>query len=118
MNRDETIKILRAYGTLGWEIRTIKEMGTSDGQERVSLLERVQQDVSSGLNQLEYVEMDAIWGRYVKSQSMEVVRRRHCYSERQMRNIVNRALKKLGETLETSEAVRCYFREKRRDDTT
>lgn len=120
MERFEVIQLLRLYRYADGEIRTVMRLHISDDQkrEKVDALNRFREEMATAIQSLEYVQKDAILSHYVRGQKWEIVRRRHCYSEKQIRNISNNGLLALGKELESCETACCLLRREEGGHTT
>lgn len=119
MCRADVIKALKIFRDAEGELKILRELVLPEQEKRQEeqLLRQIQEDVSRAINDLPHTEKDAVWSHYVKGQTWAVVRRRHCYSEKQIRNKANNGLQQIGKALETSSAVRTYLQRKSVDHT-
>lgn len=116
----ETVKAgLRGYRHIGEDIRQkqafAEETGEKEQYEReIRELQAVRREMVRCLNELPTVERDCIWRHYVMGEMWVRICRKYAYSERQIRNISNRGLERLGKALKKSPAAaRFCEREKR-----
>lgn len=110
MERFEVIQMLRLYRDSEGDIRTLKKLHIQEEQreQEIALIQKFQNEISVAIKGLDYVQKDAILSHYVRGQKWAIVRRRHCYSEKQIRNISNNGLLALGKQLDNCETA-CYL---------
>lgn len=101
MERKTVIAGLRAYKSVERDIKQkmifAKEAEEGGEYEReADMLRRVKQGMIRCLNDLPQLERDCIWEHYVKGELWVRICQKHAYSERQIRNISNRGLNRLG----------------------
>lgn len=104
MEKQETVQILRMFRASGDEIRMQRRAGSeADGncRMRISELLELRRNVITALSRLPYTQKDVIWRHYVKGEQWQQIARRHCYSDRHIRNINNKGLDALGRELDT-----------------
>ncbi|MCD7919472.1 MAG: hypothetical protein LUG45_05265 [Clostridiales bacterium] len=70
-------------------------------REAIRKLQRTRRLVEADLDGLPYVQKDAIRAHYLQGEKWERVRQKHHYSEKQIRNIANAGLQRLGAVMET-----------------
>lgn len=101
MDRKTVIAGLRAYRSIESDIRQkmVFAQEAEEGGEyekEAAVLRRVKQGMIRCLNDLPQLERDCIWEHYVRGQKWVWICQKHTYSERQIRNISNRGLDRLG----------------------
>lgn len=101
MERKTVIAGLRAYKDIENDIQQkmlfAKEAGEGGAYEKeAAMLRRVKLGMIQCLNDLPQLERECIWEHYVKGKLWVWICQKHAYSERQIRNISNRGLNRLG----------------------
>ena len=101
MERKTVIAGLRAYRSIESDIRQkmlfAKEAGEGGEYEKeAAALGRVKRAMIRCLNDLPQLERDCLWEHYVKGELWVRICQKHAYSDRQIRNISNRGLDRLG----------------------
>lgn len=103
MERKTVIAGLRAYRSIESDIRQkmlfAKEAGEcGEYKKEAAALGRVKRAMIRCLNDLPQLERDCLWEHYVKGELWVRICQKHAYSERQIRNISNRGLDRLGKS--------------------
>jgi DNA-directed RNA polymerase specialized sigma24 family protein len=107
---------LRAYKgideDIGQKLGFAKE--DEDGKQYVreaEELRRVKREIIRCLNELPQLERDCIWRHYVNGEMWVRICQKYAYSERQIRNISNRGLDRLGKAFSRRAILRRYCQE-------
>ncbi len=101
MERKTVIAGLRAYRGIENAINQ-KMVFAEETEERgkyereASELRRVKSGILQCLNELPQMERDCLWRHYIKGEVWVRICQKYAYSERQIRNISNRGLIRLG----------------------
>ena len=121
MDRKTVIAGLRAYRSIEQGIKQkmlfAQEVEEGGKYEReADELRKVKQGIIQCLNDLKQMERDCIWEHYIRGTLWVWICQKHAYSEKQIRNISNRGLDRLGKAFsERPELVRFCQQEAAKD---
>ena len=103
MDRKIVIAGLKAYRGIEHEISRkmlfAQETNDESYEREAETLRKIKQEIIRCLNDLPQLERDCLWEHYVRSELWVRICRKYAYSERQIRNISNRGLDRLGRAI-------------------
>ena len=113
MERKTVIAGLRAYKGIEDDVRQkIAYAGeVEDGEtylREAEDLRHIRREIIRCMNELPQLERDCIWRHYIHTEKWVWICRKYAYSERQIRNISNRGLERLGRAFEKQPAVAAF----------
>jgi DNA-directed RNA polymerase specialized sigma24 family protein len=111
MDKRTTTNLLRFYANIDKEIRFKYELygNTPRADAAAQTLKQLRADIASALDSMPYVKKDTLYQHYIKGVGWDKIRRRHWYSNRQIRNIANSALQELAVLLDSCKTVQDYL---------
>ena len=121
MNRKMVIAGLKAYKGIEHEISRkmlfAQETDDANYEREAEALRKIKQDIIRCLNDLPQLERDCLWEHYVKNELWVRICRKYAYSERQIRNISNRGLDRLGRAISERPDLMQFCKARADDDT-
>lgn len=111
MDKRTTVDLLKFYADIDNEISFKYELygNTPHADTEVWILRQLKAGIADSLDGMPYIQKDVLFRHYVKGIGWEKIRRKHWYSNRQIRNIANDALEELGARFESCEAVQNFL---------
>lgn len=113
MERKTVVAGLRAYKHIEDDIRQ-KLMFAREAEDDRQLLKEadelrnVRREIIRCLNDLPQLERDCIWRHYIQGERWVRICQKYAYSERQIRNISNRGLNRLGSAFSKRANIRRF----------
>lgn len=101
MDRRTVIAGLKAYKRIEADIQH-KELFAAEVEDGAQYLKeaeklrKVKREIIKCMNDLPQLERDCIWSHYIKGEMWVRISQKYAYSERQIRNISNRGIDRLG----------------------
>ena len=122
MDRKTVIAGLRAYKRIEDDIKH-KELFASEVEDGAQYLKeaeklrRIKREIIRHLNDLPQMERDCIWSHYIKGEMWVRISQKYAYSERQVRNISNRGIDRLGKAFSRRSDLARFCRDAEGKDT-
>ena len=122
MDRRMVIAGLKAYKGIETDIRH-KELFASEVEDGAQYLKeaeklrRVKREIIKCMNDLPQLERDCIWSHYIKGEMWVRISQKYAYSERQVRNISNRGIDRLGKAFSRRSDLARFCRDAEGKDT-